>query len=200
MVWAAALTLHLHGPSSPAFTGLRASKSARGCTMRSIILERRVVAHKRTDLLYQSSLSIFSGAVFGSRSKGAPKHCGLFEDKVTVSARMHGGFVPNSSLLHQIMWDPPGLPKCLERGGLPGPNVHTPAESTCPQAMGHHHSPPNPARLCGACNTLPSLDAVLACSYREGMSPVVCSSSQPGWERMPLGHVFYYRSPRHNKQ
>ncbi len=36
--------------------------------------------------------------------------------------------------------------------------------------------------------------------FREGMAPVVCSASCPCWERMPQGSVYYYRSPRHNKQ
>ena len=36
--------------------------------------------------------------------------------------------------------------------------------------------------------------------FREGMAPVVCSSSCPCWERMPQGSIYYYRSPRHNKQ
>eukprot|EP00698_Gefionella_okellyi_P002295 TRINITY_DN12107_c0_g1_i1.p1 TRINITY_DN12107_c0_g1~~TRINITY_DN12107_c0_g1_i1.p1 ORF type:complete len:435 (-),score=66.82 TRINITY_DN12107_c0_g1_i1:93-1397(-) len=35
--------------------------------------------------------------------------------------------------------------------------------------------------------------------YREGMSPLVRSSSRKDWERMPSRQVFYYRSPRHKK-
>ena len=36
--------------------------------------------------------------------------------------------------------------------------------------------------------------------FREGMAPVVCSSSKPYWERMPTNSIYYYRSPRHDKQ
>ena len=36
--------------------------------------------------------------------------------------------------------------------------------------------------------------------FREGMAPVVCSSGRPYWERMPPNSVYYYRSPRHDKQ
>jgi cytosolic carboxypeptidase protein 6 len=35
--------------------------------------------------------------------------------------------------------------------------------------------------------------------FRDGMAPVVCTSARPYWERMPPQSVFYYRSPRHNK-
>ena len=36
--------------------------------------------------------------------------------------------------------------------------------------------------------------------FREGMAPVVCSSGRPYWERMPANSVYYYRSPRHDRQ
>ena len=36
--------------------------------------------------------------------------------------------------------------------------------------------------------------------FREGMAPVVCSSGRPYWERMPPNSVYYYRSPRHDRQ
>lgn len=36
--------------------------------------------------------------------------------------------------------------------------------------------------------------------YREGMTPTVCSSSRPRWERLADRHVFYYRSARHNNE
>eukprot|EP01135_Chromosphaera_perkinsii_P004701 Nk52_evm12s294 gene=Nk52_evmTU12s294 len=36
--------------------------------------------------------------------------------------------------------------------------------------------------------------------FREGMSPVVCSTSRPKWERIPSKNVFYYRCPRHGDQ
>ncbi len=36
--------------------------------------------------------------------------------------------------------------------------------------------------------------------FREGMAPVVCSSGRPFWERMPHNAVYYYRSPRHDRQ
>ena len=36
--------------------------------------------------------------------------------------------------------------------------------------------------------------------FREGMAPVVCSSGRPYWERMPTNSVYYYRSPRHDRQ
>jgi len=35
--------------------------------------------------------------------------------------------------------------------------------------------------------------------YREGMSPIVKSTSRPKWERIPSKYVYYYRSPRHRK-
>ena len=35
--------------------------------------------------------------------------------------------------------------------------------------------------------------------YREGMSPVVKSSSRPKWQRIPAKNVFYYRCPDHRK-
>ena len=35
--------------------------------------------------------------------------------------------------------------------------------------------------------------------FREGMAPVVCSSGRPYWERMPSNSVYYYRSPRHDR-
>lgn len=35
--------------------------------------------------------------------------------------------------------------------------------------------------------------------YREGMSPVVKSSSRPKWTRIPSKNVFYYRCPDHRK-
>jgi hypothetical protein len=34
--------------------------------------------------------------------------------------------------------------------------------------------------------------------FREGMSPLVCSSSRPTWERIPAKNCFYYRSPKAN--
>ena len=34
--------------------------------------------------------------------------------------------------------------------------------------------------------------------FREGMSPVVSSSSRRKWERIPSRNVFYYKCPRHN--
>ena len=33
--------------------------------------------------------------------------------------------------------------------------------------------------------------------YRDGMSPLVKSSSRPLWQRVPAKNVFYYRSPEH---
>ncbi|CAH8612819.1 unnamed protein product [Heterobilharzia americana] len=36
--------------------------------------------------------------------------------------------------------------------------------------------------------------------YREGMSPVVKSSSRPYWSRIPQKCVFYYRCPEHKKK
>jgi hypothetical protein len=33
--------------------------------------------------------------------------------------------------------------------------------------------------------------------YRDGMTPVVRSTSRSQWERLPERHVYYYRSPRH---
>lgn len=33
--------------------------------------------------------------------------------------------------------------------------------------------------------------------YRDGMSPLVKSSSRPNWQRIPAKNVFYYRSPEH---
>ncbi|XP_078723658.1 cytosolic carboxypeptidase 6 isoform X3 [Lampetra fluviatilis] len=33
--------------------------------------------------------------------------------------------------------------------------------------------------------------------YRDGMTPVVKSTSRPQWTRLPGKHVFYYRSPEH---
>ena len=33
--------------------------------------------------------------------------------------------------------------------------------------------------------------------FKEGLTPVVRSTSRPKWQRMPPGHVFYYRSPLH---
>lgn len=35
--------------------------------------------------------------------------------------------------------------------------------------------------------------------YRDGMSPVVKSSSRPKWQRIPSKNVFYYRCPDHRK-
>eukprot|EP01060_Flectonema_neradi_P010863 TRINITY_DN1793_c0_g5_i1.p1 TRINITY_DN1793_c0_g5~~TRINITY_DN1793_c0_g5_i1.p1 ORF type:complete len:444 (+),score=24.06 TRINITY_DN1793_c0_g5_i1:42-1373(+) len=35
--------------------------------------------------------------------------------------------------------------------------------------------------------------------YRIGMTPLVCSTSRPKWERVPQKQVFYYRSPRFKK-
>ena len=34
--------------------------------------------------------------------------------------------------------------------------------------------------------------------FREGMTPVVRSSSRPWWERLPQRNVFFLRSSRHN--
>nr|CAH8873658.1 unnamed protein product [Trichobilharzia regenti] len=36
--------------------------------------------------------------------------------------------------------------------------------------------------------------------YREGMSPLVKSSSRPSWSRIPQKCVFYYRCPEHKKK
>ena len=36
--------------------------------------------------------------------------------------------------------------------------------------------------------------------FREGMAPVVCTSTRPHWERLPPKSVYYYRSPRHDRQ
>eukprot|EP00095_Tigriopus_kingsejongensis_P009965 maker-scaffold17_size721972-snap-gene-2.11 protein:Tk09965 transcript:maker-scaffold17_size721972-snap-gene-2.11-mRNA-1 annotation:"cytosolic carboxypeptidase 6" len=33
--------------------------------------------------------------------------------------------------------------------------------------------------------------------FREGLTPVVRSTSRPQWQRMPSNHVFYYKSPIH---
>ena len=33
--------------------------------------------------------------------------------------------------------------------------------------------------------------------FRDGLTPVVKSTSRPRWQRMPTRHVFYYRSPIH---
>ena len=35
--------------------------------------------------------------------------------------------------------------------------------------------------------------------YREGMSPLVKSTSRPKWQRIPAKNVFYYRCPEHKK-
>ncbi|XP_056388433.1 cytosolic carboxypeptidase 6-like isoform X4 [Hyla sarda] len=35
--------------------------------------------------------------------------------------------------------------------------------------------------------------------YRDGMSPVVKSTSRPSWQRMPSKNVYYYRCPDHRK-
>jgi len=35
--------------------------------------------------------------------------------------------------------------------------------------------------------------------YREGMAPMVKSTSRPKWQRIPAKNVFYYRSPDHHK-
>lgn len=35
--------------------------------------------------------------------------------------------------------------------------------------------------------------------YRDGMSPLVKSTSRPKWQRIPAKNVFYYRSPDHHK-
>ena len=35
--------------------------------------------------------------------------------------------------------------------------------------------------------------------YREGMSPLVKSTSRPNWQRIPPKNVFYYRCPEHKK-
>lgn len=34
--------------------------------------------------------------------------------------------------------------------------------------------------------------------YREGMTPLVRSTSRPHWQRMPSRNTFYYKCPRHN--
>eukprot|EP00854_Cymbomonas_tetramitiformis_P019492 gene19492-23307_t len=34
--------------------------------------------------------------------------------------------------------------------------------------------------------------------FRDGMSPLVCSSSRPRWERLPPKNCFYYRSAKNN--
>ena len=36
--------------------------------------------------------------------------------------------------------------------------------------------------------------------YREGMGPVVCSTTSPHWERVPPHLVFFYRSPEHGNR
>ena len=36
--------------------------------------------------------------------------------------------------------------------------------------------------------------------HREGMGPVVCSSSNPSWERLPSHLVFFYKSPQHRNR
>jgi len=36
--------------------------------------------------------------------------------------------------------------------------------------------------------------------FRDGMAPVVSSSRRPFWERMPQAAVYFYRSPRHDRQ
>lgn len=35
--------------------------------------------------------------------------------------------------------------------------------------------------------------------YREGMAPLVKSTSRPEWQRVPKQNVFYYKCPRHRK-
>uniref|UniRef100_A0A8C9RXK5 AGBL carboxypeptidase 4 n=1 Tax=Scleropages formosus TaxID=113540 RepID=A0A8C9RXK5_SCLFO len=35
--------------------------------------------------------------------------------------------------------------------------------------------------------------------YRDGMSPVVKSSSRPKWQRLPAKNVYYYRCPDHRR-
>jgi hypothetical protein len=35
--------------------------------------------------------------------------------------------------------------------------------------------------------------------YREGMSPLVKSTSRPKWQRIPAKNVYYYRCPEHKK-
>lgn len=35
--------------------------------------------------------------------------------------------------------------------------------------------------------------------YRDGMSPMVKSTSRPMWQRTPAKNVFYYRCPDHKK-
>jgi len=35
--------------------------------------------------------------------------------------------------------------------------------------------------------------------YRDGMSPMVKSTSRPVWQRTPAKNVFYYRCPDHKK-
>ncbi|XP_034057610.1 cytosolic carboxypeptidase 6-like, partial [Gymnodraco acuticeps] len=35
--------------------------------------------------------------------------------------------------------------------------------------------------------------------YRDGMSPVVKSTSRPKWQRLPAKNVYYYRSPDHRR-
>ena len=36
--------------------------------------------------------------------------------------------------------------------------------------------------------------------FRDGMAPCVSSTRRPFWERMPQASVYYYRSPRHDRQ
>ncbi|XP_047103655.1 cytosolic carboxypeptidase 6 [Schistocerca piceifrons] len=36
--------------------------------------------------------------------------------------------------------------------------------------------------------------------FRDGMTPLVKSTSRPKWQRMPNKHVYYYRSPEHQQQ
>uniref|UniRef100_A0A672PLU9 AGBL carboxypeptidase 4 n=1 Tax=Sinocyclocheilus grahami TaxID=75366 RepID=A0A672PLU9_SINGR len=35
--------------------------------------------------------------------------------------------------------------------------------------------------------------------YRDGMSPVVKSTSRPKWQRLPAKNVYYYRCPDHRR-
>ena len=35
--------------------------------------------------------------------------------------------------------------------------------------------------------------------YREGMAPMVKTTSRPAWQRVPKQNVFYYKCPRHRK-
>lgn len=84
----------------------------------------------------------------------------------------------------------------------------------CQQEQCDHHtaallcmsgvlSPPEATKRCGTCNA--GQKVVLnfvnfskaRALYRHGMTPLVRSSSQPQWARLPPNNCFYYKSPRH---